>query len=221
MKKYFSMLKEIRIGVLIFCALLSLFISWWCLRLPVNNKIRSLLPDYICTIKVLDEYNDQASPLSEVWIEGLILGTDEGIFENSSKITKNEGFELRKAEDFGYGCDVIVNTQGAGSELVFKWSGGKDNCIKFWKQSFSGIISVNITFGEETLLQDKLDLFSDQPDDRFEYLLNTPLNETVAPLKYVAAKFGVYFLGGLIIFIILSGIIGAVIQSGEHKKNDL
>lgn len=218
MKKYFSALKEVRIGVLVFCAMLSLFFSWWCLRLPVNNKIRSMLPNYICKIRVLDECNSSAVPNMEVWIEGLKLGAEEGIFENSGKMISNEGFELRRAEDFGYRSDILVNTGGAGSELVFKWSGGSDDHIRFWKQGLSGIITVDVTFGEEIILQDRLDLFSDQPDDKLEISLNTPLNETRAPASFVAAKWAVYFLGGAVIFFIISALIVIFISGGEKKN---
>lgn len=218
MKKYFQGLGKLRFGVIVFIGLLSLFISWWTLRLPVNNKIRSLLPEYVCTLKVLEESNSQAVPSSEVWIQGLILGNTDGIFENEDKIIQNNGFELRKAADFGYSCDILVNTRGAGSEISFKWGGGNDDSITFWKQNLSGIISVNITFGEETILQDEIDLFSNQPLDTFVYTLNTPLNETVTPAKYIAAKWGVYFLGGAVLFLIVSAVIVRIVVSGDKDN---
>ncbi len=216
MKKYFKGLKELRLGVLIFIGGCSLFISWWTLRIPVNNKIRSLLPEYTCIIKVLDEQNNQAGLNYEVWIEGLRLGNTEGVFENSAKIFKNEGFELRKAEEFGYSSDVIVNTQGAGSELTIRWGGGFEDSITFWRQSFSGIVLIDITFGENVILQEKVDLFSNQPDDRLIYSLNTPLNETIAPKEYVMVKWCIYFFVAIVCFFILSFLLVKVIEKKEN-----
>ncbi len=220
MHSYFKKLKELRFGVILFLAAISLILSIWILKTPITSKIHSLMPEYVCTIKVLDEHNIHAVTNNEVWIEGLTLGNNDGIFENADKITVNNGFELRKAESFGYSCDVIVNTQGAGSELSFKWSGGDNDNISFWKQPLSGIISINITFGEETILHENIDLYSNQPEDTLVYTLNTPSNELLVPKQYVVLKWCVYILAGITLFLLLSVLIIRFVDTGDKNINN-
>lgn len=214
--EYWIGISQIQPLVLIITAALSLFISYMALNRPLRGYLESRLPQYSLSITVLDEVNARAVPNHEVWFEEMqIDGVSdfETLFAGSSS---HKGFEYRKGEDYGYSHDVITCTGGAGSEISFSWQTGKALSCKFWKQNLSGIIRLSLKVDNETVRQQTIDLFADQPEQYATYTV--PESAEYVPAYFPAVYIGGIVLLGLLIFVFLSWGLVKLVRSGEEKS---
>ena len=167
-----NVFKEVKPSVIIFLAVLALILSYFTLYSRVTNILYLKLPNYQCGLEVLDDVNGQAIPNREVWIEQIILDGKTAMKQVMEFATENVGFEYRDASQYGYSCDVIVNTKGQDGRLSFEWKGGSENSITFWKQNLSGKVHIQLSKESEVIQDDILDLYSEAGDERYEYKLD-------------------------------------------------
>ena len=121
-----NVFKEVKPSVIIFLAVLALILSYFTLYSRITNILYLKLPNYQCGLEVLDDVNGQAIPNREVWIEQIILDGKTAMKQVMEFATENVGFEYRDASQYGYSCDVIVNTKGQDGRLSFEWKGGSE-----------------------------------------------------------------------------------------------
>ena len=128
--------------------------------------------------------------------------------------TENVGFEYRDASQYGYSCDVIVNTKGQDGRLSFEWKGGSENSITFWKQNLSGKVHIQLSKEAEVIQDDILDLYSEAGDERYEYKLEASI---VMPVAWRAIRLVCVLLGGVVLFFLSLLGIGKIITKEERQ----
>ncbi len=152
----------------------------------------------------------------EVWITGVsgrnILDLEE-VIENASR---QEGFEYRSAQEYGYLHDVIVNNGRKDSALNFSLYAGKRNTITFWKQNLSGIVILTTKYGQK-----KIDLYSALTD---EYV-QVDLFSKEAGIRYCLTKLFLQFLLWacnllmvLLIYCLRSSLKTVLLSVGEYLR---
>lgn len=166
----------------------------------VSDMLLNKIAKYTLEIQVLEEYNPNSEANREVWITELSLGDSQDM-ELLYNHSKQSGFEYRKAEEFNYPNDMIVNIAGEKGKISFDWTGGTEDYIKFWMQPLSGMVTVTFFRQEEVLDQQTIDLYSNQIGEYYSYEL---AKFQQIPIRYIALKWGlivafsmILFLGGL------------------------
>ncbi len=209
-----NVFKEVKPSVIIFLAVLALILSYFTLYSRITNILYLKLPNYQCGLEVLDDVNGQAIPNREVWIEQIILDGKTAMKQVMEFATENVGFEYRDASQYGYSCDVIVNTKGQDGRLSFEWKGGSENSITFWKQNLSGKVHIQLSKESEVIQDDILDLYSEAGDERYEYKLEASI---VMPVAWRAIRFVCVLLGGVVLFFLSLLGIGKIITKEERQ----
>ncbi len=165
MKKIIGKLVELNILCHIVVLLISLILGytiWYAVLYGITEKNL-----YTLEIEVI-ERQENDNPFSEVWIEEMQFNgyTDLGdIFG----MVKSNGFEFRKASDYGYTCDVIVNTSGIGSTFSAQWNGNNDFSMVIWKQEFSALLSVSLYENDKLKESFTVDLYDNTGEERYKY----------------------------------------------------
>lgn len=213
--RYGRGLSQIQPFVLVFAAALSLLASYMILQKPLARLLEARLPLYDLSITVLDEVNEQATPNHEVWIEEMQVDTCTSLHELFAGSTAS-GFEFRKAEDYGYSSDVIVCTEGAGSEISFSWPVGKPFSCKFWKQNLSGIVHITLAVGGEPVQDEEMDLFAAEAGQYATYTV--PESTEHVPGCLTVAYFSSIILLGVLLFVICTAALVKLVTPGRDAR---
>ena len=178
-----------------FLFLVAVFLAF--VSFPISRQVMpNTATDLTVTIDVLEETNPQAVPNREVWIESLEINGDENMEDAFLSAEEVSGFELRKAADYGYNNDVIVNVGGANSRLRFTCASDRPIEMTFWKQSLSGKIRLSFEEGDTVIDETVIDLYSDIPEERMTYSRPAEASTAVGIellvycLVYIVAFFG-------------------------------
>ena len=213
--RYGHGLSQIQPLVLAVTAALALLASYMTLQKPLARLLEARLPLYGLSIAVLEETNEQAIPNHEVWIEEMQVDTCTDLQELFAGSAAS-GFEFRKAEDYGYSGDVIVCTEGVGSEISFSWPVGKPFSCKFWKQNLSGIVHVTLEVGGEPVQEEDIDLFADEAGQYATYTV--PESTEHVPGYLTAVYFGSIALLGALLFVICTAALVKLVTPGEDTQ---
>jgi len=210
-------LSQIQPLVLVLAAALSLLASYMALQKPLRSFLEPRLPRYSLSITVLDEVNEQAVPNHEVWFEEMQVDTVSDLNTLFAGSTSHSGFAYRRGEDYGYSHDVIVCTEGAGSEITFSWPVGKPLSCTFWKQNLSGIIQLSLKVNDQTVREETLDLFADEPEQYVTYTV--PESTEHVPAYMTAAYIGsIAILGALLFFACTAMLVKLVADPRGTRK---
>lgn len=200
MKKLFSEICKLNIIYCISAALLSLLLGYTLLYAVISAD--SDKHSYSLYIEVMERAEGETGG-SEVWIEQMELGGHTDLNEIFGRISA-DGFEFRKAEDYGYTGDVIVNIGGAGSTLSAEWNGSSEFSVTFWKQYLSGVLSVSLYEDGALKEQRLLDLFDESGLIRYTY--NVGVYNAMEHYPIYAVVFGTLIVSAVIYAVLISVI---------------
>ncbi|MBR0514249.1 MAG: acyltransferase family protein [Clostridia bacterium] len=168
----------------------------------IDSNVSSQL---LLSLEVMEENNPNAIPNHEVWIEKASINGEEELSNIYQQAIQSTGFEFRKATDYGYNNDVIVNVAGAGSVLQFSCASNKPVSFTFWKQGFSGMVHIQELQGDTVIYDNILDLFSSESEQRETYklpLVNQP--DTKDYIITVLITFAIISIVGIISIILIN-----------------